>query len=90
MLEQFVLQMVNEGLVLVLLLSGPPVLLALLVGLLVSLGQAVTQVQEATLSFVPKAVVVFGTLAVLGSTLGEALVRFGRVCLQGFPGVLGR
>lgn len=90
MAEDFVIQVTNQGLLLTLIISGPPVLISLLVGLLVSLFQAVTQIQEQTLSFVPKLVIVFGILAALGPWIGASLSEFGRMCFEGFPMVVGR
>lgn len=89
MAQDFILKIANEGILLVLIISGPPVLFSLLVGLIIALFQAVTQVQEQTLTFVPKVVVVFGTLAILGPTLGAAMAEFGRICLEGFATVVG-
>ncbi len=65
-----------ETLYLVLLVSAPVLLVSLAVGLTVGLLQAVTQVQEQTLSFVPKLVAVALTLAVGGGWIGGELVRF--------------
>ncbi|MEZ4288646.1 MAG: flagellar biosynthesis protein FliQ [Polyangiales bacterium] len=65
-----------EALYLVLLVSGPVLVVSLLVGLLIGLLQAVTQVQEQTLSFVPKLVAVGVTLAVAGGWMGGQLIRF--------------
>jgi len=65
-----------ETLYLVLLVSGPVLIVSLAVGLTVGLLQAVTQVQEQTLSFVPKLVGVGITLAVAGGWMGGELVRF--------------
>ena len=56
----------RDALFVALKLGGPPLLAALVIGLAVSLFQAVTQVNEATLSFVPKVVVLGGLLALLG------------------------
>ena len=50
----FVIQSTNEALLLVIVVCGPPIILSMVVGLMVSLFQAVTQLQEATLTFVPK------------------------------------
>jgi flagellar biosynthetic protein FliQ len=50
---------IREALKLVLMLSGPPLLAGLIIGLLVSIFQAATQIQEMTLSFVPKIIAVF-------------------------------
>lgn len=81
----YILQVVREGLYLVLLVSLPPVLASLVVGLLVSLLQASTQLQDHTLSFVPKLVAVLVTLAVAGPWIGAQLVRFTQTVLQAFP-----
>jgi flagellar biosynthetic protein FliQ len=65
----------RETLWVVLKLGGPPLVAALVVGLVVSLFQAVTQVNEATLVFLPKLLVLGGMLALLGpfmmATLGD-------------------
>lgn len=57
-------------------LGAPPLLTALAVGLIVSVFQAVTQINEATLSFVPKAMLVTGVLVVLGSFMLTSLTDF--------------
>ena len=57
-------------------LGGPPLLTALLVGLLVSVVQAITQVNESTLSFVPKAMLVTGVLVMLGSFMLTTLIDY--------------
>ena len=61
----------------VLILSGPVLLTALLVGSLVSLFQAVTQIQEITLVFVPKIIAVFLVLALAGGWMLNTAVSFG-------------
>jgi flagellar biosynthetic protein FliQ len=70
------LRAAREGLLLVLLLSGPPLLASLAVGLVMGLFQSATQVQDPTLGFVPKLVVVTLTLLAMGPLLGAQLVRF--------------
>jgi len=81
----YILQVVREGLYLVLLVSLPPVLASLVVGLLVSLIQATTQIQDQTLTFVPKLVAVLAALAVAGPWIGAQLVRFTQLVLHGIP-----
>ena len=73
---ELVLRAVREGLLLVLVLSGPPLLASLVVGFLVGVFQGATQIQDATLAFVPKLVVVLLTLIAMGPLLGAQLVRF--------------
>lgn len=90
MVQDFVVQVANEALLLTLVVSAPPVLLSLLVGLMIALFQAVTQVQEQSLTFVPKVVVVFGVLAAMGPYLGGTMKQFGTFCFEGFALVVGR
>ena len=75
-IESLVLQISRQALVLVLLLSGIPIVLSMIVGVLVSVFQAATQIQEQTLTFVPKMVVVFGTIMVGGYWMIAQLVKF--------------
>ena len=84
----FILRITNEGLFMVIIVCGPPILFSMIIGLMISLFQAVTQIQEATLTFVPKMIVIFGTLAALGPWLGAALLRFARFCFEGFPRIM--
>lgn len=74
--NELVLRAIREGLVLVLLLSGPPLAASLVTGFVIGLLQAATQIQDTTLAFVPKLVVVLLVLAAMGPVLGAALVRF--------------
>jgi flagellar biosynthesis protein FliQ len=78
---ELVLRVVREGLILVLLLSAPPLVASLLVGFLVGVFQAATQIQDQTVSFVPKLVVVLGVLIALGPLLGAQLLRFTQAVL---------
>ncbi len=81
----FIIRATNEGLMMILIVCGPPIILSMIVGLMISLFQAVTQIQEATLTFVPKMIIIFGTLAALGPWLGGLLLRFAEMCFGGFP-----
>lgn len=65
--------------------SGPILFAAMVVGLGISLLQAVTQVQEMTLVFVPKILVVFLVLSVAGGWMLEHAVQFGRLCFESIP-----
>lgn len=85
---EFILRITNEGLLMVIVICGPPIVLSMVVGLAISLFQAVTQLQEQTLTFVPKMIVIFGALAALGPWLGSLMLTFGRMCFEGFPEVL--
>jgi flagellar biosynthetic protein FliQ len=72
----------RETLLIVLKLGGPPLLAMLAVGLIVSLVQAVTQINEATLVFLPKALVLGGMLALLGPFMMATLSDFTRVLME--------
>ncbi len=84
----FVLQVTNQGLLVTVAVCGPPILLSMVVGLLISLFQAVTQIQEQSLTFVPKMIIIFGALAALGPWLGSVLLRFTQMCFEGFPNIV--
>jgi flagellar biosynthetic protein FliQ len=73
---ELILRVVREGLLLVLVLSGPPLLASLLVGFLLGVFQGATQIQDSTLAFVPKLAAVLLTLIAMGPLLGAQLVRF--------------
>ena len=80
--EEQIVQVMREGLYLVLLVSAPAVLASLVVGLFVNVIQAATQLQDHTISFVPKVVAVFAVLAITGGWIGTQLVRFTDVLLK--------
>ena len=80
----------REALVLVLVVSAPPVLVSLIVGFAISVFQATTQIQEQTLSFAPKVVAVFGALALSGAWIGTQLVRFTFHIFDRFPVLIGQ
>lgn len=77
------LELGRKALWLVLIVSAPVVLTALGVGFLVSVLQAASQLQEFTLSFVPKILAVLLVLALAAPWMGEQLVRFAQAALSG-------
>ncbi|MFP8968076.1 type III secretion system export apparatus subunit SctS [Pokkaliibacter sp. CJK22405] len=70
-----VLTLFKQGMVLVVMLSAPPLLVALLVGVIISLLQALMQVQDQTLPFTVKLVAVGLTLALTGRWVGVELMQ---------------
>ncbi|VVE70627.1 flagellar biosynthetic protein FliQ [Pandoraea captiosa] len=72
-----------------LLLAAPLLIVALVSGLLVSLFQAATQINEMTLSFIPKLLAVFITLVVAGPWMLNLMVDYMRQLLTGIPGLVG-
>ena len=85
--SELVFRAVREGLLLALLVSGPPLLASVLVGFLVGVMQAATQIQDQTLAFVPKVLAVALTLLALGPVLGAQLVRFAHALVLAFPAI---
>jgi len=82
-----VLRTAREGLLLVLLVSAPPLLASLLVGVVVGMLQAATQIHDQTLVVVPKLIVVVLVLVALGPVLGAQLVRFTHALLLAIPSI---
>ena len=79
----------QQGLYLLLLVSAPILLTVLVVGLGVSVFQAATQINESTLSFVPKIVAAVAVLAVAGPWMLTTLVEYLQRTLQAIPSVVG-
>jgi type III secretion HrpO family protein len=84
-----VLRVAQEGLLLVLVCSAPPVLAALVVGLLMGVLQAATQIQEQTINLVPKIAAVAVALVVAGPWIGAQLLRFTQAVMASIA-VIGR
>jgi flagellar biosynthetic protein FliQ len=80
----------QEALFLVIIASAPPIVMSLLVGFIISVFQATTQIQEQTLTFAPKMVVVFGVLALAGPWIGTQLIRFTFHVFDRFPSLITR
>ena len=76
MTESFILSFSQNVLIVTLILAAPILLTSLLVGSLVSLFQAATQINEVTLTFIPKIIGVGLVLAILGSWMGQHLITF--------------
>lgn len=74
--EAEALDIVRSALWTVIVASAPPVLAAMLVGIVIAFFQALTQIQEMTLTFIPKMVTVFGMLIATGPFIGEQMVIF--------------
>ncbi len=76
------LEIGRAGMQVALLVSMPVLAVTLFIGVLVSVFQAITQVQEATLTFVPKVVGVGIALAILGNWMLGTLVAFTHLCFE--------
>jgi len=89
MSPEMVMTIANQALELVLLLTGVILLPALAVGLLVSMFQAATQLNEQTLSFIPKLAITFITLMISGSWLLQLLMTFTKRLITDIPMIIG-
>ena len=74
--EEVVLDIVRDAIYLIITTAAPLLLVSLVVGLIVSIFQTVTSIQEQTLTFVPKIVAVFLTLMLLGGWMLNKMVDF--------------
>ena len=79
----------QQGLYMLLLVSAPVLLSVLVIGLVVSIFQAATQIHEATLSFVPKILGAVAVLAFAGPWMLTTLVEYLQRTLQSIPSMVG-
>ncbi|MDR1160471.1 MAG: flagellar biosynthesis protein FliQ [Syntrophomonadaceae bacterium] len=88
MFEETVLRITNDAVFVILLLSAPVLVAALATGLLISIFQATTQLQEMTLVFVPKIIVVFLVLIFFGPWMLNVITGFTSELMQSIPMLL--
>ena len=89
MTPESVLSLAQQALQVTLLMAAPPLLAALLTGLLVSVFQAATQINEMTLSFIPKLLAIFIVLVLFGPWMLGILLDYIRQLFTGIPGMIG-
>ena len=77
----------REAVLQLLLMAGPMLLTSVLVGLVISILQATTSIQEQTLTFVPKIFAVLGIALLLGPWLGGSMLDFTRRLFESIPGM---
>ncbi len=85
MYESEIYQLSYQALLLILILSGPPILISMAFGLSVAIFQAATQIQEQTLSFTVKLVAVIMTLIFMGGFLSAQIMQFANTIFLNFP-----
>lgn len=85
MFQTEVISLAYQGLLLILILSAPPILISMFFGLIVAIFQAATQIQEQTLSFTVKLIAVTLTLMLLGGWLGATIMTFSNTIFKNFP-----
>ena len=89
MTPDMVINLAKQSIYTIMIISAPMLLIALAVGLLVSIFQAMTQIQEQTLAFIPKIVAVFISIVVFGPWMLTILLDFTRDLFQNLPQLIG-
>lgn len=83
----FVINLVRTGVLQVLLMAAPMLLIGMGVGLIVSIFQATTSIQEQTLTFVPKIAAILGALIIFGPWIFNSMVQFTIRLFDVIPGL---
>jgi flagellar biosynthetic protein FliQ len=89
MTPQTVMELGRQALEVLLLVSSPLLIAALVTGLIISIFQAATQINESTLSFIPRLVVMFITLIFAGPWMLQLMIDYIRRLFDSIPGMLG-
>jgi flagellar biosynthetic protein FliQ len=89
MTPETVMTMGRTAMEVTLMVAAPMLLVALVIGLIVSVFQAATQINEATLSFIPKLVGIFVALVVAGPWMLTVMLDYMRNVFTGIPGLVG-
>ena len=85
----FVIQILRSGIYHILIVSAPVLATGLVVGLVVSIIQAMTSIQEQTLTFVPKIAAILIAIFVAGPWMIRILVQFARTIISQIPAMVG-
>ncbi|MCL1924779.1 MAG: flagellar biosynthesis protein FliQ [Defluviitaleaceae bacterium] len=88
MSQELIIDIIRNGVLTILAVSAPPLLLGLVVGLLVSVFQAVTSIQEPTMAFVPKIVAVLFSLIIFGYFMLSTLYEYVNSLLGSIPNII--
>ncbi|HEX7985399.1 flagellar biosynthetic protein FliQ [Duganella sp. 1411] len=89
MTPESVMTMGRHAMEVTLMIAAPMLLVALIIGLVVSIFQAATQINEATLSFIPKLVGIFVALVVAGPWMLSVMLDYMREVFGGIPNLVG-
>ena len=89
MTPEMVMTVGQRALEITLLLAAPMLLVALVTGLVVGAFQAATQINEMTLSFIPKLLAMAAVLAITGPWMLRTLVEYTRGLIESIPGMIG-
>jgi flagellar biosynthetic protein FliQ len=86
--NDFVIELTNQAVKITLMLAAPMLLGALVIGIMVSLFQAVTQINEQTLSFIPKILVIIGSLVIFSPWMMDMITGFTTELIVNIPNVI--
>jgi len=89
MTPESVMALGHQAMKIALALAAPLLLAALITGLIVSLLQAATQINEMTLSFIPKILAVFATIVIAGPWMLNLLLDYMRTLFSNLPYIIG-
>ncbi|HEX2791759.1 MAG TPA: flagellar biosynthesis protein FliQ [Steroidobacteraceae bacterium] len=89
MTPETVLTIAQRALEMTMMLAAPLLLVALLIGLLVGIFQAATQIHEMTLSFIPKLVGMAAAMVIAGPWMLKQLVSYTRMLIESIPSLIG-
>ncbi len=89
MTPESIMSMGHQAILVTLMVAAPMLLVALVIGLIVSIFQAATQINEATLSFIPKLIGIFATLVLAGPWMLTILTDYLRSVLTNIPFLAG-
>jgi flagellar biosynthetic protein FliQ len=89
MTTDIVIDVIQRAMIILLMIGAPLLLSALAVGLVIGMIQAATQVNEMTLSFIPKVLVMVATLFISGPWMLQTMVDYSQRLIQQIPGLIG-
>jgi flagellar biosynthetic protein FliQ len=89
MTPETVMTIAQRALEMTVMLAAPLLLVALLIGLLVGIFQAATQIKEMTLSFIPKLIGMATAMLVAGPWMLKQLVNYTRMLIESIPSLIG-
>ncbi|MNM17579.1 Flagellar biosynthetic protein FliQ [compost metagenome] len=89
MTPESVMTLGRQAMEVTLMVAAPMLLIALIIGLIVSIFQAATQINEATLSFIPKLVGIFVAIVVAGPWMLSVMLDYMRQVFTGIPNLVG-
>ncbi|MBR53028.1 flagellar biosynthetic protein FliQ [Candidatus Poribacteria bacterium] len=84
MKEEAAIYIIRQGMQVLFIVAGPPLIAGLVIGLIVSIFQAATQIQEMTLSFIPKLIAIFGIIILLLPTMIRVMETFARELITNY------